>query len=252
MRVMLTIARRDLRRMWKYKWWLTGLIAMNLSDLFIMALIFNNVVRREYIPDYVKFVAPGITVIALFASSFSIGREVAMEIRKEINLYLLSLPVKTYELLVGRLLGGVIRGFIYVAPFIVLLNLVNGLPNVEYVAYAALGLLGVAFAISSLSISLSALARRIELQATVRSVLYFVLFFFSTVFYPRRIVRVMPESLQNIVHYNPISIATELLRAAYNAAVEPPTLYSIAELYLTATLLTVVGMRVYLYVLRKR
>jgi ABC-2 type transport system permease protein len=73
------IISRDLQRFWKYRWWLAGLITMNLADLFIFALLFNNMVRRDLIPNYFLFIATGIAAIASFASAFSIGREVGVE-----------------------------------------------------------------------------------------------------------------------------------------------------------------------------
>ena len=87
------VVKRDLDRFWKYKWWIAGLITMNLTDLFIFALVFNNIVNRAYIDNYLLFLAPGIAAIATFASAFSIGREVGVEVRRGYNQYLLSLPL---------------------------------------------------------------------------------------------------------------------------------------------------------------
>ncbi|WP_204281071.1 hypothetical protein, partial [Morganella morganii] len=47
---------------------------------------FNNIVNRQYIPDYVKFLATGVLALSTFASAFSIGREVDIEIRREFTL----------------------------------------------------------------------------------------------------------------------------------------------------------------------
>jgi ABC-2 type transport system permease protein len=122
----LMVAYRDLQRFWKYKWWLAGLITMNLADLFIFALVFKGIVRRDVVPDYFYFLAPGIASIAAFAAAFTIGREVMMELRRGFHHYLLSLPISRIDLVVGRILGGVVRGVVYQMPFIALLVILTG------------------------------------------------------------------------------------------------------------------------------
>jgi len=100
------VAYRDIARFWRYKYWLAGHVAMNLADILIFGLIFNGVVNKDLIPDYVRFVTPGILCLSIFISSFSIGREVGVELRREVTQYLLTLPVRRESLIIGRLLRG--------------------------------------------------------------------------------------------------------------------------------------------------
>jgi ABC-2 type transport system permease protein len=243
------VAVRDLNRMWKYRWWLAGLVAMNLSDLFIMATIFNGVVNRALIPDYIKFVAPGITAIAIFASSFSIGREVMVEIRRDVHHYLLSLPMRRYELLLGRALGGTIRGLVYAIPFLILLIAIEGLPNVEIFSVALISLILLAFSMSSLGIALSSISRQMDVQATVRSLLYFVLFFFSTVFYPSRAISQF-SAIRLTSHYNPVSVVADLLRASFGEGVMPAA-DQLISLPILSFLMSVAGMLLYMKAMAK-
>lgn len=83
---------------------------MNIADLVIFAVIFKGLVNPAYIPDYIKFITPGILCLSIFISAFSIGREVGIELRREVTHYLVSLPVTRGQLVVGRILGGVLRG----------------------------------------------------------------------------------------------------------------------------------------------
>jgi len=240
----LEVALRDLKRMWKYRWWLAGLVAMNLSDLFIMAAVFNGIVNRALIPDYIRFVAPGITAIAIFASSFSIGREVMMEIRRDVHHYLLSLPMRRRELLLGRAVGGTIRGLVYAIPFLILLVAMEGFPDVETFAVAVLSLVLLAFSMSSLGIALSSISKQMDVQATVRSLLYFVLFFFSTVFYPRRALDQF-LAVRVISHYNPVSIVADLLRASFGEGTMPTT-DQLISLPLLSAVISAIGMLLYM------
>ncbi|MEM1713999.1 MAG: ABC transporter permease, partial [Desulfurococcaceae archaeon] len=87
------VAQRDLSRFWRNIYWLAGQVAMNIADLVIFAVIFRGLVNPAFIPDYIRFITPGILCLAIFISAFSIGREVGIELRREVTQYLVSLPV---------------------------------------------------------------------------------------------------------------------------------------------------------------
>jgi len=114
----LTIVERDFKYFFRYKWWVAGMVSMNLADLFIMAIVYTGMVKQDVVKNYFVFFAPGLTITALFAAAFMIGREINMEVRREISHYMLSLPIKRWELAVGRVLAGGLRGVIYMAPLL--------------------------------------------------------------------------------------------------------------------------------------
>ncbi len=211
------VMKRDLDRFWKYKWWLAGLVTMNLTDLFIFALIFNNIINRAYISNYLLFLAPGITAIATFASAFSIGREVGVEVRRGYTQYLLSLPLTRIQLSMGRILGGAVRGLIYQIPFILLLIILYGkLPVLAEAGVMVITSIMLTISMSSLSIVISTAVRSFDLQATMRSFTYFLLFFFSNVFYPDALIsRYFPHVLYIMISNNPVSIATSIYRGIF-------------------------------------
>ncbi|MDM7275417.1 MAG: ABC transporter permease [Thermoprotei archaeon] len=234
------IAYRDLQRFWKYKWWLAGLITMNLADLLIFALVFRGIVRREVVPDYLQFIAPGIASIAAFAAAFTIGREVMVELRRDFHHYLLSLPISRLELVAGRIASGLARGLIYQLPFIVLIVILTRLPSPTEALIALSVSAMIAASMSSLSIALSTLARSLELQATIRGLVYFIVFFASNIFYPEHIIRVrFPEAVQIVIINNPISIATSIYRHIFTPHLVQ-TAYTLEELLLKLTLWTVI------------
>jgi len=41
----------DFRNFLRYKWWLAGLISMNLADLLIMAVVYNQMVSPAIIEE---------------------------------------------------------------------------------------------------------------------------------------------------------------------------------------------------------
>jgi len=55
MKAVFRLIEYDFKNFFRYKWWLVGLISMNLADLFIMAIVYNEMVNpallgqiREY------------------------------------------------------------------------------------------------------------------------------------------------------------------------------------------------------------
>ncbi|MGB9672415.1 MAG: ABC transporter permease [Candidatus Norongarragalinales archaeon] len=214
----LHVIQRDFSYFFRYKWWIAGMISMNLADLFIMAVVYRNMVNRSVITDYFVFFAPGLTITALFAAAFMIGREINMEIRREISHYMLSLPIKRFELALGRVLAGGIRGVIYMAP---LLATTLGITYVHTEVFPdALQLLTIIVALflisigtSGLSIALAVSTTSFEKYITARGVVYYVLFFCSTVFYPMPLIQSAIPQLAPIAQYNPLSCGADLSRA---------------------------------------
>ncbi|MGC8954186.1 MAG: ABC transporter permease [Desulfurococcus sp.] len=214
-RLILFIAQRDLSRFWRYKYWLAGQVAMNLADILIFGLIFRGIVNPVLIPDYIKFITPGILSLSIFISSFSIGREVGIELRREVTLYLVSLPVKRTVLAIGRIVSGVLRGLIYQFGFLLFAVIILGMPCLTrwlYILYTSLLL---ATVMAGLSISLSTVTRDFNLQATIRSLMYNILFFVSNIFYPETVVKARLGFASPIVNYSPLSMATSIYRWSF-------------------------------------
>ncbi len=242
------VVMRDLDRFWKYKWWLAGLISMNLTDLFIFALVFNGIVNRAYIDNYLLFLAPGIAAIATFASAFSIGREVGVEVRRGYTQYLLSLPLTRFQLSMGRIFGGALRGLIYQLPFIALLLILYWkIPSPDKTGFMILTSMMLTISMSSLSITISTAVRSFDLQATMRSFTYFVLFFFSNVFYPDALIRTyFPQILYIMISNNPVSIATSIYRWIFDEAMVEDPLVLLVKMAIWCIVFFVLGSFFYL------
>lgn len=245
-RSMLLVSQRDLSRFWRYRFWLFGQIAMNIADIAIFGLIFRNIVNREMIPDYLRFITPGILSLSIFISSFSIGREVGMELRREFTHYILALPIKRSVFVAGRLLGGLLRGFIYQLGFLLLALILLNPPTLIGWLYILLTSLLLALIMSSLSISLSTVTRDFNLQATIRSLIHNILFFVSNIFYPRRVVeaRLGPGAL--IVDYSPLTMATNIYRwgFGYDKTIDPT--YSLIGLLIWTIVIVPLAYKLYI------
>lgn len=252
MKNVLFLLEYDFRNFMRYKWWIAMLISMNLADLFVMALVLVNMVRFNYF----RFFSPGVTVTALFASAFMIGREVNWETRRNFAHYLLSLPMKRWELVAGRTLSGGLRGILYSFPLLLTTFAFLGFPSpLEFLL-----ILGVLFLLATgtdgLSIAIAASTRSFEKFVTARGVLYYMLFFCSTVFYPLDvIVEVLPQPLVLFAKLNPLSAGADLIRvllSAYIGSPMPSLLELIRNLLAFSAVFTFSGSFAYIKILESR
>ena len=198
------------------------MISMNLADLLIMAVVYNQMLSpeiAEQIKSYFSFFAPGVTVVGLFASAFMIGREINMEVRRQIHHYMLSLPITRLELALGRLLAGGLRGMMYMTPLLLTTFLIIGFPSLPqlFIILGALFLL--ATGISGVSIAIAVSITSFEKFITARGLIYYVLFFCSSIFYPLSLIQtlgqegIMPQPLVVLAELNPLSNGADLIRA---------------------------------------
>jgi ABC-2 type transport system permease protein len=222
----------DFRNFLRYKWWLVGLVSMNLADLFIMAIVYNKMLSGEVaseITSYFNFFAPGLAVTGLFASAFMIGREINMERRREVHHYMLSLPMTRLELAIGRVLSGGLRGVVYMLPLLITCFIFLGLPSFWQLLLILAVLFLLAIGISGLSISIAVSTSSLEKFITARGLVYYTLFFCSSVFYPLSLIEDLgrtgkfPMVLVMLAEINPLSNASDMIRSFL---IGPPFVFS--------------------------
>ncbi|MEM3731619.1 MAG: ABC transporter permease [Candidatus Bathyarchaeia archaeon] len=255
----LYVVQRDFSYFFRYKWWIAGMISMNLADLFIMAIVYTHMVNPHITKEYVSyfvFFAPGLTITALFAAAFMIGREINMEIRREISHYMLSLPMKRWELAIGRVLAGAFRGVIYMAPLLATTLAItylytSVLPSPLKFLTIVFALTLVSIGTSGLSIALAVSTTSFEKYITARGVVYYVLFFCSTVFYPMSLIQgALPQPLVIIAQYNPLSCGADICRS-FLLGHPPFELFMLFDLALFALIFASFAMLAYMKVTQK-
>ncbi len=223
---MIAVIEHDFHVFFKYRFTLAGLISMNLADLLIMAVVFTRMVSF----DYFQFLAPGIVAMGLFVAAFVIGREVNNETRRGYNQYLLSLPLRRSELVLGRIVAGGLRGTLYSTPLLLLAMVILKFPTLAEFTLILFAIYLLSMGISGLAISLAVSLRSFERFTTARSLLYLLLIFCSTVFYPLAVLQqILPGSLILLAQLNPLSRVSDLIRG-YLMGTPPVTSQSWVEL----------------------
>lgn len=257
MRAILHVMEHDIRNFFKYKWWIVGLISMNLADLFIMAVVYTQMTRQEFAKNYFYFFSPGITIIALFAAAFMIGREINWEVRRNVSHYMLSLPITRWELAVGRVLAGGVRGMIYMSPLLLTTFILLGLPSVPEFFIIVVSLFLIATGIAGLSIALAVSTTSFEKFVTARSVVYYMLYFASTIFYPLRNPQLveslikggLPPQLVTIAQLNPLSSGADLIRSFLMPGYLPFTLDLLRNIVIFSAVFTLGAALAYMKIL---
>jgi len=233
---------------------------MNLADLFIMAVIYNQMVSQEIvnvIKSYFSFFAPGVTVIGLFASAYMIGREINMEVRRQIHHYMLSLPITRLELAVGRLLAGGLRGMMYMSPLLLTTFLFLGFPSLPQFLVILGALFLLATGISGLSIATAVSTTSLEKFVTARGLVYYVLFFCSSIFYPLSLIQdlgregIMPQPIVVLAEFNPLSSGADLIRSFLMGTPEF-TINMIRNLVVFSGIFTVAAMFAYMKIIERK
>lgn len=252
MKAILHILEHDFRRFTRYRWWIAGLIAMNLADLFVMAIVFTKMVD-PYIfggVNYFEFFSPGVTITALFAAAFMIGREVNREVRRSFSHYMLSLPMTRLELAAGRMLAGGLRGMVYMTPLLLTTFIFLGFPTPSQLLVIIAMLFLIATGTSGLSIAIAVSTKSFEKFVTMRGVLYYMLFFCSSVFYPLSLIEnVLPTPLFLFAQVNPLSCGADLIRS-YLIGIPPFTLDRLQNLVIFSAIFTLIGAIAYIKIIQ--
>jgi len=216
-KAILHVIEYDFRNFFRYRFFIAALIAMNLADLFISAAVFTQMASASLVANYFRFFAPGLAVVGLFASAFMIGREINMEVRREIHHYLLSLPMTRTELAIGRVVAGGLRGMLYMTPLLITNFIVLRFPTLPQLLLILLTLLLLAVGTSGISISIAVSTTSFEKFVTARGVVYYLLFFCSSVFYPLSVIQVLATKgmgpLVTFAQVNPLTNGSDLIRS---------------------------------------
>jgi ABC-2 type transport system permease protein len=254
------IIEHDFRNFLRYKWWLVGLISMNLADLFIMAVVYNTMLTdaiKSEITNYFNFFAPGLAVTGLFASAFMIGREINMERRREVHHYMLSVPMTRMELAIGRVLSGGLRGMVYMVPLLLTCFIFLGFPTVLQLLMILGVLFLLAIGISGLSITIAVSTSSLEKFITARGLVYYTMFFCSSVFYPLSLIQDLgrdgkfPGILVTFAELNPLTSASDMIRS-FLLGYPAFSYYSIVTVVIFSLSFTLVAAFAYIKIIERK
>ncbi len=228
--VIWVLIERDLRTLVKSPFILINRTIFFLIQLFVFAILVSKLASSLGF-DYFDFYSVGAVVSTITSIAFIIGEDLFEEEELGLLDYLLSLPFGHSLFVIGRALGGAVRGLIYVTPMMVLVAYVDGYFSPAGIAASLLVVFVLATGISGLSITLAMLIRNANRFDIMIALAELATVRVSAAIYP---LAYMPGELQPVATYSPVTSASDLVRAIFLPG------YS-AGIYETVILLLFVG-----------
>ncbi|QQG48306.1 MAG: hypothetical protein HY247_06035 [archaeon] len=240
----LEIARVDLSYFFRTKWLLATLIALNVTDMLVVGIVYRGMMSF----DYFAFFVPGVVISGLFFASFDVGRRVHLGLTEGVSQYYLTLPVSLNGLVWAHLLSAGLGGAIYAG----ILMLVASVFLPQLVSIYALALIPVMFI---LSMGLAGIAAVLNLFSKAGE-RYFVfaegiqtaMVSLSTIAYPIAFVApFFPSYFLPVVELNPLTQGAEALRSVVSGS-SASGVFNLGYLLATSLALLVVGVVSYRHV----
>ncbi len=243
----LHLARNDFSYFFRTKWLMAVLLSLNLSDMLVVALVYNKLMSFNYF----KFFVPGVVVMGLFVAALDTGRRIWLAFREGVIHYYLSLPISTGGIVLAYLLAGGLASIVYSSALLLIALIVlpaNAILNtfilLPFIFVLAMGL-------ASISATLAALASTHgEFFFAYQQVVQVLLLTLSTVFYPIEYIKqYLPSFMINVVSWNPLSLAADAMRQ-YTFSGQPVQPIFLLSILLTSIPFAVIGAVAYLTTLR--
>jgi ABC-2 type transport system permease protein len=206
--VLRVLIERDLRTLIKSPWILINRTVFFLIQLFVFAAIVTKLTLNLGF-NYFDFYSVGAVVSTITSIAFIIGADLFEEEELGLLDYLLSLPLGHSLFVLGRALGGAVRGLIYTAPMMVLVAIVDGYSSPLGVITSWLILFVLATGISGLSITLAMVIRNENRFDVVIAMAELATVRVSAAIYPLNFI---PQAIQPVASVSPVTSTSDMIR----------------------------------------
>jgi ABC-2 type transport system permease protein len=200
---------RDLRTLVKSPFILINRTIFFLIQLFVFAVLVSKLATSLGF-NYFDFYSVGAVVSTITSIAFIIGEDLFEEEELGLLDYLLSLPFGHTLFVLGRALGGAVRGLIYVTPMMLLVAYLDGYFSPVGIIGSLLVIFILATGISGLSITMAMLIRNANRFDITIALAELATVRVSAAIYP---LLYMPKVLQPVASYSPVTSASNLVRA---------------------------------------
>lgn len=215
------LGRRSLRRFYRVPANPVSIVLYPLIQLIVFSQLYQDITQLPGFGggSYLAYLAPGQIAFAVFFAVSWSGSNLLYDYRNGYLDKLRIAPISRYAILAGEFVPlfvecVVMAGAILVASVLLGAPIASGLPGA-----IGLMLLGGAFGVAWSGTSfVPALLTRNEQATGTLSILFFPIAFMSTAFVPTTL---MPEWLQVVNAWNPISHVIEAMRSLMTVGVEP-------------------------------
>ena len=216
---------RTLRRFYRVPANTFSIILFPLIQLFVFSQMYKDIVQLPGFgsqTSYLAYLAPGQIVFTVFFATAWSGSSLLFDYRNGMLDKLRVTPISRYSILAGELVPlfaecVVMGGVILLLSVVLGATVVTGIPGAAMILVLA-GAFGVAWSGTSF---LPALLTRSEQATSALSILFFPIAFMSTAFVP---VALMPEWLQAVNRWNPLTYVIEAMRGLMSTGWDWPVI----------------------------
>jgi ABC-2 type transport system permease protein len=192
----------------------------------------SKIPEIEGIP-YLHFLIPGLIMMSIIENSYSEG-SASLFINKFLNNLqdILAAPLSSFEIVLGYVLGGVIRG-VFIGNLIYFVSKIFLKYSISDYFYYITFMVLVSTIFSSIGMIVALWADDFDDLAVLSTFFITPLVFFGGVFHS---IRLLPQSLQNISLYNPLFYMIDGFRYGITGVSSVPVLRSLALVVLFTVL----------------
>ncbi len=197
------MALRDVSVLFRTPWIIITRGTSFVIQVFVFAPLISTLV---HIPnfDFWKYYAIGAVVTTIASISFVIGYDIFEEAEEGLLDYLLTLPVPRRQFIIGRALGGAIRGIIYTIPLLVIVALFWGYDQPLPLLATIASLFLLAFGVTGMAITMAVSVKTANRFDVVIALLELAVSRASIALFP---LAALPATVQYVAPYSPVSLA---------------------------------------------
>jgi hypothetical protein len=250
----LRLARNDFSYFFRTKWLMAVLLSLNISDMLVVALVYNHMITF----DYFQFFVPSVVIMGLFAAALDTGRRIWLAIREGVVQYYLSLPISLGGIVTAYMLAGGLAAVVYSGALLVVMIPVQALGLIALPLQAISNTLVLLPLLFVLAMGLAGIAATLAAFASTHGEYFFayqqavqlLLLTFSTLYYKIDYVRnFFPPFVTTIVSANPLSLAVGAMRD-YTFAGKPLQPLYLLDILAASLPFAIIGAAAYLTALR--
>lgn len=236
------IVKVDLGYFFRTKWLILTLIALNLSDMFVVGLVYTNIMTINYF----VFFAPGVVVAGLFTASLDVGRRVHLGLTEGVIQYYLSLPVSVEVLALSHLVSAGLAGVIYGGTLLFFALLVLHYSASIVLVEVLLIMLVVSMGLGGIAAVMNLVSGGGDRYWQFAEGIQSLFLGMSTVFYPlSTLSNFFPPIIVRVAQLNPLTQTVEMMRESLSYVYAN---YSLVDLIGSSVFLLLVGFFCYRYI----
>ena len=203
---------RQLKRYWRSKTRMLGIISQPLLFLIALGFGLGHIYQKAGSGDYIQFLAPGVIAMSILFTSMFAGIEVIWDRQFGFLKETLVAPVSRFKIMLGRTLGGatvsLIQGIIVSIICLIFGFKIN---NFLQLPIAFIFMLLIAIIFTALGTAIASKLEDMQTFPLVREFLIMPIFFLSGALFP---LEGLPKVIEIIARIDPLSYGVDGLRGA--------------------------------------